>query len=111
MVSTKDLRDFFDEATKRAGDAIGDAKVPNLGRSDPTPGFLYFGLGLVFGALVGLVVAILATPYRGVEARQKLSEKVDQVRKAREEAGTNGKTYAAPSTGVPFDTTAAYERG
>ncbi len=110
MISTKDLRDFFDEATKRAGDAIGDAKMPNIGRSDPTPGFLYFGLGLVFGALAGLAVAMLATPYNGVQARQKLSEKVDQVRKAREEAGTNGKTYASPSTAAAYETTASYER-
>lgn len=110
MVSTKDLRDFFDEATKRAGDAIGDARVPSIGRSDPTPGFLYFGLGLVFGALVGVVVAFLATPYNGEQARQKLTEQVDKVRKTREEAGTNGSTYASPTTGATYGAGAAHER-
>ncbi|HET7700998.1 MAG TPA: YtxH domain-containing protein [Candidatus Limnocylindria bacterium] len=110
MISTKDLRDFFDEATKRAGDAIGDARVPNIGRSDPTPGFLYFGLGLVFGALVGVVVAFLATPYNGEQARQKLSAQVEKVRKSREESGTNGSTYASPATGADYLTSASHER-
>src|SRR5436309_13567198 len=52
MITTKDLRDIFDEATKKAGDAIGDAKIPDIGRKDDTPGFLYFSIGLVLGALV-----------------------------------------------------------
>jgi len=92
MISTKDLRDIFDEATKKAGDALGDAKVPNvsIGRSDPTPGFLYFSIGLLFGALTGVVIAFLMTPYTGEQARQKLGEQVEKVRKTREEAETNG---------------------
>jgi hypothetical protein len=103
MISTKDLRDIFDEATKKAGDAISDAKMPNvsIGR-DPTPGFLYFSIGLLFGALAGVVIAFLMTPYTGEQARTKLSEQVEKVRKSREEAETNGLTtgptvYSSPS--------------
>ena len=105
MISTKDLRDIFDEATKKASDAIGDAKIPDIGRRDDTPGVLYFGIGLAFGALIGLVAAFVLTPYSGDEARQKISEQVDKVRKPREEMPTNGSTYGTPS-GVP----SAYER-
>lgn len=100
MVSTKELRDFFDEATKRAGNALEDAKMPTIGRQDSTPGLLVFGLGLVLGSLIGLVVALLATPYNGEQARRKLSEQVEKVRKAREQdLVTNGSTaYATPTT-------------
>jgi hypothetical protein len=109
MVNTKDLRDVFDELTKRAGDAIGDAKMPDIekmtkdiGRRDTTPGFLYFGLGLAFGTLVGLIVAFLATPYNGEQARQKVAEQVEKVRtKQRDEMRTNGGgAYASPVTGA-----------
>ena len=101
MINTKDLRDIFDEATKRAGDAIGDAKMPSvsIGRSDPTPRFAYFAAGLLLGAVVGLVLAFLATPVKGEEARQRLGEQVNKVRRAREEAA-NGSTYASPTTGA-----------
>ena len=103
MISTKDLRDIFDEATKKASDALGDAKIPDLVRRDHTPGFLYFSIGLAFGALIGLVAAFVMTPYNGVEARQKINEQVEKMRRPREEAPTNGSTY----TTVPT----AYERG
>ncbi len=102
MINTKDLRDIFDEATKRAGDAIGDAKVPSvsIGRNDPTPRLAYFAAGLFLGAVVGLVLAFLATPVNGEVARQRLGEQVNKVRRAREEAATNGSTYASPTTGA-----------
>ena len=99
MVSTKDLRDMFDEATKRATDAIGDAKIPEIGRRDPTPGLLYFTIGLLFGALAGVVIAFLATPYNGEQARAKLGEQVDRMRRPREEMPTNGETYGTTAAG------------
>ena len=104
MISTKDLRDIFDEATKKAQDAISDAKLPEIGKRDDTPGFLYFSLGLLFGALVGLVAAFVFTPFSGEEARQKINEQVEKIRKPREETEmpSNGSTY----TSVP----SAYER-
>lgn len=98
MISTKDLRDIFDEATKRASDAIGDAKIPEIGPRDQTPGLLYFSLGLMFGALMGLVIAFLATPYNGEQARAKLGEQVDKVRRQREEMATNGQAYGTAAT-------------
>ncbi len=104
MVSTKDLRDIFDEATRRASDAIGDAKIPDIGRRDPTPGLLYFSLGLLFGALAGVVIAFLATPYNGEQARAKLSEQVERMRRQREEMSTNGSTDGAAMA-------SAHERG
>jgi hypothetical protein len=103
MVSTKDLRDMFDEATKRASDAISDAKIPEFGRRDQTPGLLYFSLGLVFGALIGLVVAFLATPYNGEEARAKLSEQVDRMKRQREEMATNGGTTYGTTTASAYE--------
>lgn len=102
MISTKDLRDIFDEATKKAQDALSDAKIPEIGKRDDTPGFLYFSLGLLFGALVGLVAAFVFTPFSGEEARQKINEQVEKIRKPREEMPTNGTTYSS----VP----SAYER-
>jgi hypothetical protein len=90
-IKTKDLRDIFEDAVKRATDAIGDAKIPDklpdieIGRRDPTPGFVYFSIGLLFGALAGVIIAFLATPINGEEARQKLTEKMDQMRRPRDE--------------------------
>jgi hypothetical protein len=110
MVSTKDLRDILDEATKRAGDAIGDAKIPNIVQRDTTPGMLYFGIGLALGALVGLIVAMLATPVSGQEARHRLNEQVERMRR-RDEIGTNGATYPSPAGGqYASPTTGTYER-
>ena len=87
-INTKDLRDIFDEAMKKAGDAIGDTKIPDIseiGRRDTTPGLVYFSIGLAFGALAGVVIAFLMTPYNGREARDKLQEQVEKVRRPREE--------------------------
>ena len=104
MIKTKDLRDIFDEATKKASDAISDAKVPTVSSNrDPTPGFVYFSIGLVFGALAGVIIAFLMTPYTGEQARHKLGDQVEKMRKSREEAETNGlgaavgSAYTSPS--------------
>ena len=116
MVSTKDLRDIFSdltsEASKQAKDVINKADLPdfsNIGRRSEPPGLLWFGIGLTVGAVIGMLAAFLATPYNGEQARQKLTEQVDKVRKSREaddvpvKNGTNGSsTYATPTT--------AYER-
>jgi hypothetical protein len=115
MVSTKDLRDIFSdltsEAGKRAGDALNKADMPdlsnlNIGRRNDSSGMLWFGIGLTLGAVIGMLAAFLASPYNGEQARKKISEQVEKVRKSREgdEIGTNGSngspTYATP-TSVP----------
>jgi hypothetical protein len=118
MVSTKDLRDIFNdlttEAGKKANDALKNAEIPEIhvGRQNDTPGLLWFGVGLTLGAVVGMLVAFVATPMNGQQARQKISEQVDKVRGSREEVGsfgTNGSsTYGAAST--PVTPTSPYER-
>jgi hypothetical protein len=104
VVNTKDLRDIFDdlknEASKRAGDAMSDV---NIGRRDETPGFLFFVIGLAFGTLIGVLAAFLMTPYRGEEARQKVAEQVEKIRKRDEVASpaTNGgSVYTSTPTGT-----------
>lgn len=106
MVNTKDLRDIFDdlknEAGKRAGDAMSDVSI---GRRNETPGFLFFTIGLAFGALVGVLAAFLMTPYKGEEARKKVAEQVEKIRKHDEVGGaTNG---GSVYTSTP---SSAYER-
>ncbi|HZP97823.1 MAG TPA: hypothetical protein VFC31_16015 [Candidatus Limnocylindria bacterium] len=103
-MSTKDLRGILDDATKRASGAIGDARIPTIGRREETPALLYFGLGLLLGALVGVVIAFLATPYNGEEARAKVSEQVEKIRVRREEMATNGGSTDGTAT-------SAHERG
>ncbi len=112
MVSTKDLRDMFSDLTsqagKRAGDAINKAELPdlsNFGRRSEPPGMLWFGIGLIVGAVIGMLAAFLATPYNGEQARKKLGEQVEKVRKTSEDDevpaknGTNGSsTYATPTS-------------
>ena len=104
MVSTKDLRDIFNDltsqASKQAKDVINNAELPdfsNIGRRNEPPGLLWFGIGLTVGAVIGMLAAFLATPYNG--------EQVEKVRKSREsdelpvKNGTNGSsTYATPTS-------------
>ncbi len=101
MISTKDLRDIIDEATRKASDVISDAKVPevSIGKRDDN-NIAVFAMGLLFGALIGMVVAFLMTPYNGEQARAKLNEQVDRVRRQREELGTNGGTSYGAATGT-----------
>ena len=107
MISTKELRDIFDEATSRASAALADVdvKVPTIGRRQP-PGLAFLAAGLVLGAIVGLVIGFLATPVNGREARERLGEQVKKVRRVSEAAATNGEPspisaqYASPRTGT-----------
>ena len=117
MVSTKDLRDIFNdlttEAGKKANDVFKNAEVPeiSIGHRNEPPGMLWFGIGLTLGAVIGMLVAFVMTPMNGEQARQKISEQVDKVRGMRDEVGTYGtngsSVYASPTTGVaptvPFE--------
>jgi gas vesicle protein len=106
MVSTKELRDIFDdmksEATKRAAQLINESNKragraiseSNIGRRSGPPGLLILGVGLVVGAVIGMVAAILASPYSGTQARAKITERVVKMRQQHEEAETNGHTVA-----------------
>ena len=98
MVNTKDLRDMLDElraeAGKRAGHAMNDVTI---GRRSDSSGLLWFGVGLTLGAAIGLVAAILASPYSGVQARAKISERVEKMRRQHEQAETNGEPVATPT--------------
>ena len=98
MVNSKDLRHLFDEwrneASKRAGDAMKD--VDNFRRPSGPPSLLVLGLGLVLGAAIGMVAAILASPYDGKQARMKLSESIEKMRRQHEVAETNGSTHDEP---------------
>jgi len=98
MVSTKELRKMFEdlrsEAGKRAGEAISDV---DIGRRSGPPTLLILSLGLVLGAVIGMVAAILASPYSGTQARAKITERVEKMRKQHEESETNGHPVATPT--------------
>jgi hypothetical protein len=104
MVNTKELRKMFDglrsEAGKRAGEAISDA---DIGRRSGPPALLILGIGLVLGAAIGMVAAILASPYSGTQARAKITARVEKMRRQHEEAETNGHSVATPSGGYALD--------
>lgn len=93
MVSTKDLRELFedvrDDVSKRAAEAVKDTKLPkvSVGRDEP-PVMLWFGIGVVLGAAIGVILGAVMTPYRGDETRRKIGEQVQKVRTRTEE--TNG---------------------
>lgn len=95
MVNSRDLRQIFEglrsEATKRATEVISDA---NIGQRNGPPGLLVLGIGLVLGAAIGMVAAILVSPYSGVQARAKITERVEKMRRQHAEAETNGHTVA-----------------
>jgi hypothetical protein len=117
MVSTKDLRDIFNELTteagKKANDVLKNAEIPevSIGRRSEPPGMLWFGVGLTLGAVIGMLVAFVMTPMNGEQARRKISEQVDKVRGMRDEVGTYGtngsSVYASPTNpatpSTPFD--------
>jgi len=98
MINTKELREIFDElrneAGKRANDVMSDVTI---GRQSAVPGLLWFGVGLTLGAAIGLVAAILASPFSGEQARAKITERVEKMRKQHEESETNGHPVATPT--------------
>jgi hypothetical protein len=97
MVNTKELRDLFDDLWKQAGKRASDAMSDvTIGRRSASPGLLWLGVGLVLGAAIGMVAAILASPYSGEQARAKITERVEKMRKQHEEAETNGHPVATP---------------
>ena len=117
MVSTKDLRDIFSDLTSEAGKRAGDVMnrvdktdLPDLsriGRRNEPPGMLWFGIGLILGAVIGMLAAFLATPYNGEQARKKVSEQVEKVRKGREDVAPSGRTGRRPTRPRPPPTSAA----
>ena len=104
------LGDLRDEAGKRASSLIGEGrgqvKTARRAIADPNDGDMFgaFVLGIAVGALVGAAVALLLTPVSGSEARRKLTEQAEKMRKDSgsewdAHTGTeNGKTaYQAPA--------------
>jgi|SRR2546425_2526627 len=106
MVSMKELQgvvdDLRDSATRKASDWIGEGRgqVRDAvgGRSDGAL-FGMFAVGLIVGCLAGAAIALIVTPFSGVEARRRISEKVEKAQKERtaEMAPTNGEM--APTNG------------
>jgi hypothetical protein len=116
MVSAKDLRDVFEdirkEAGKRAVGMMGDAKLPDIGRRSEPPGILWLGLGLALGAVVGMAIALVMAPFPGDEARRRLSERVDKMRRPVEEPIEHLRTSGNGNVGTPVYSTptSVYER-
>ncbi len=85
---------------------LPDLSNINIGRRNEPPGLMWFGIGLVLGAVIGMLAAFLSTPYNGEQARKKVVEQVEKVRKSKDDVGTVGtngsSTYSTP--------TSAYER-
>lgn len=81
------LGDLRDEAGKRASSLIGEGrgqvKTARRAIADPNDGDMFgaFVLGIAVGALVGAAVALLLTPVSGSEARRKLTEQAEKMRK------------------------------
>ncbi len=88
MVSARDLRevlgDLRQQAGKRAVGVLDDVKLPEIGRRNDAPALLWLSLGLALGAMIGMLVALLATPYSGDETRRRLGQQVERMRMQRE---------------------------
>jgi hypothetical protein len=106
MVSVKDLQDVVDDlrgqATKRAGELLGEGKTEMRravgGHSDGAI-FGTLALGLVLGAIVGAAIALLFAPFTGDEARRRLGESVEKVRTESAGKAGNGSTRPVSSVG------------
>jgi hypothetical protein len=117
MVSAKDLRDVFEDIRKAAGKrAVGmmsDAKLPEIGRRSEPPGMLWLGLGLALGAVVGMAIALVMAPFPGEEARRRLTERVEKMRRPVEDDQIEHlRTSGNGNVGTPVYSTptSAYER-
>jgi hypothetical protein len=103
------MHEIRGQAMKRMDDLMSEGRAQARragGGHDDTRLFSAFTVGLMVGAVVGAAIALLWTPMSGVQARTKLSERIDQMRgegepgAAWEQMGSgNGRTgvYEAPS--------------
>jgi hypothetical protein len=97
MVSARELRDMLGDLK------LHDVKMPDVKiarRSEP-PVILWLGLGLALGTVIGMCVALLATPYNGDEARRRIGQKMDKLKAQRDReyivAGNGGSVYSTPT--------------
>ncbi|HUG55909.1 MAG TPA: YtxH domain-containing protein [Candidatus Limnocylindrales bacterium] len=71
------------EATKRAGDLLGEGRSQvrrAVGGHDDGAILGTFAIGLIVGAIVGAALALLLTPFSGDEARRRLGRRVEEMR-------------------------------
>ncbi len=113
-MAIKDLKldDVIDEirgqASKRIDGLLSEGKSQARragGGHDDTAVFSAFTLGLLVGALAGAAIALLLTPMSGVQARSKLTERVDQMRGG----GEPGNSWEHPTGNGGNSRTGAYE--
>ncbi len=103
MASLKELQDLVDvlkgQAGRRASDLLGEGRSEVRraigGQSDGTL-LGIFGLGVLFGAIIGATLALLLVPFPGDVTRQRFGANIDKMR-MREPAATNG---SPPSSSV-----------
>ncbi len=67
------IDELISEGRKQARHASGGHATTSL--------FSAFTIGILAGAVVGAAIALLVTPFSGTQARAKLSERVDKMRK------------------------------
>jgi YtxH-like protein len=86
-MSTSDVVDLLDElraiATKRGTELLAQGRAgarKALGAPDEGGVGWAFLVGVLLGAAVGALVALLATPTTGPETRRRLTEEVDRAR-------------------------------
>lgn len=113
------LSDWRDEAGKRASSLMSDGRTQvKRGRravADPNDGDMFgaFVLGVTVGALIGAAIALVLTPVSGSEARKKLTEQAEKLRResgpaAEWESGGASGTDNGKST---YQTTPTYGGG
>ena len=104
-MSSNDVADLVDElraiATKRGTELLQQGRVQArkaIGAPDPGSVGSALVIGLALGAAVGAVVAMLMTPMRGRDARQRLAHEAERMKERMPEmrVSTNGK-HAYPA--------------